>query len=380
MLDREIKILSEQLSKALNTPIEASFLGNGSIGKAIKLVTNNDKALVLKVNHADPKYGLERGHGIQIEGVRGMFVSSNDDRDKYVKTYFVRTGQKNAADSFIISRFIEQPDTQVPEKISQQQADSDLLLQVKTSDGHKDNMVGGVYIDLGGCYIPKHMRDPQCYKIFKTLYKSLKRKDGVQIIKKVEDACARNPELQKKLEMVKASLAKTLTNDSPDIDYEGRVTSCEFYPECMEVLGVSNQLDVFEALSRAKNNEETLDYILKSRGGSEKISKMFEDMGGNGDFNYISLDVAEYFMDKGVSVTSITRVLRDTDADYFKKMVIQKEKELKTKNNVNISPKEERNHLLFLRGVTGYLREQPKKPQTTVNNIQIPRLETKLRA
>ena len=223
MLEPAIKDLSIQLSGALNTPVEASFLGNGAIGKAVKLVTDNGKALVLKTNHSNPKYGVESGHGVQIEAARGIFVSSNNDRKKYAQTYFTRLGDVNASDSFMISRFVDKKDKAQAisrnikaniEKdgmiVRKHEEDRDELLQVVNADTHEDNLVNDVCIDLGGCYIPEHMRDPKCYKLYKTLYRSLRRKDGPELINKIVNGCEKNPVLRNKLKTVKKAMQRSL--------------------------------------------------------------------------------------------------------------------------------------------------------------------------
>lgn len=323
LLDSEIKNLSNQLSKALNTTIEASFLGNGAIGKAIKLVTNKDKALVLKINHSNPKYGLDKGHGVQIEAARGMFISSNNDRNKYAKTYFARFGDVNATDAFMISRFVEQEDnannTLHQQRLSDQQIiEQEELSQVRNFDNHENNVVGSVCIDLGGCYIPEYMRDPKCYKIFKTLYKSLKRKDGPQLINRVVNSCEKNPVLRNKLKTVKVALEKALQN-TPDIDVFGKIYDYGFRPECLETLGITNQVDIFDALDRARN-KETIDYIISSRGGIKKTAQMLEEKGGQ-EGKHISLQNAQYLMDRNIPVTSIAPSILVYDMDEFKKMV-----------------------------------------------------------
>ncbi len=323
MLEPEIQKLSQRLSQTLNTKVEASFLGNGAIGKAIKLVTNNDKALVLKTNHSNPKFRTNQGHGVQIEGARGIFASSNNDRNKYSTTYFVRVGDDRATDCFMISRFVEKKDNEhtIAKTESIDILENSILdckdaaqkevIQIQNFDIHEGNIVEDVCIDLGGLYIPQYMRDPKCYKLFKTLYKSLSRKDGPQLIEKIVNTCEKKPELRKKFEMVKKGI-QTVLRRHPDVDATGTICDYGFRPECMEKLGVTNKLDIFEAFRRAHITKTThcFSYIIESR-GADKIAKTLEEQGGKDPQNYIDMDAACFLLDSNIPSSSIKGALQE---------------------------------------------------------------------
>lgn len=310
-----LKHLEEKLSEALGVPITASYLGNGEIGKAIKIVTNNDKALVLKTNHSDPKFTPSSGHGTQIEGIRGLYVSNNHDKKQYTTTYFTRVGDSNAIDSFVLSRFIDKS-TVLKENSSQKkdnniEGERRILAQVINADEHDENSCNNKYIEFGGCYIPEILRDPKNYKLFKTLYKSLKRKDGPQLINKIVKSCSKSANMQHKFRKIKELLQYSLTTHTPDIDIYGNVYNYGFRPECMEALGVTNQIDLFSAIDRANDNE-TMAYIIASRGGKEKVSdtiRIEAQKVNDGTINHINPRKTEYLMANGIQASTIKHAI-----------------------------------------------------------------------
>ncbi|MDO4184453.1 MAG: hypothetical protein Q4D11_04365 [Rhodospirillales bacterium] len=268
--------LSKKLSEALKiNDMKVSFIGAGEIGKAFKIQTGS-QAVVMKTEHANPRYNNYQGHGIITETAYGLFVNQSDMRKSFVRTYCGRVGI-NSASSFLISRFIDK--RQAVEAASC--APRSKITQIRYSDDHEGNMIAGKIIDLGGIYVPKMLRDRQSYKLFKTLYKAISDDKGEQLVKKVTQACERDAILKRKYNEIIPFLNAQLKKVTPDISSQG-IQEYGYNDKVMTTLGVNNKVDfegivdAFQYDNAEMDENKTVEYIIRTRGGIGRIEKDIE--------------------------------------------------------------------------------------------------------
>lgn len=99
----------------------------------------------------------------------------------------------------------------------------------------------------------------------------------------------------------------------------GNVYNYDFRPECMEALGVTNQVDLFSAIDHA-NDSKTIAYVVASHGGAEKASDTIHTEAqkhNEGLSNYISPRQTEYLIDSGIQASTIKHAIAEEDLPEF---------------------------------------------------------------
>lgn len=295
--------LGEGLSKILNCRIDVSFLNEGAIGKVFKITTaDENRALVLKINHANPQIRPADGHGTQIETAIGIFASHSNDRKKFAKNYFGRIGDARDTTSFLLSRFVdrkknEEEETNVlyfPQAVD----------QIQSADDHYQNLVGAKRIDVGGCYIKMPLRDKQTYRFFNTLFRALQSPDGDKTIAKIRHICSRRSDLQEKLNDAVRHLNTVLEWDMPDIDDNGQICNYGLRRENMVLLGVDNQTDLIKALNICSRCPQTMDYLVSSRGGPDGLAEKLSQFSNC----YIAPEISMKLIERGVGAEACKKV------------------------------------------------------------------------
>lgn len=297
------KQLSEELSKILNCSIGVSFLNEGAVGKAFKITTaNENKALVLKINHANPQIRPGDGHGTQIETAIGIFASRSNDRKKFAKNYFGRIGEARDTDSFLLSRFIDR------EEIGKEEPNvffsPPAIGQIQSNDDHYQNLIAGKRIDVGGCYIKMPLKDKQTYYFFNTLFRALQSPDGDKTIAKIRHICSRRSDLQEKLNNAVCHLNIILEWNMPDINDKGQICNYGLRRKNMDLLGVDNQTDLIKALNLSKERPQIMDYVVSSRGGPERVSEMLLQYANS----YIAPEISMELIERGIGAEACKKV------------------------------------------------------------------------
>ena len=262
--------LQGKLSAALGTKIEIDFLGNGEIGKAFKIQTD-DKKLVIKTNHSSSSFirnDSNATHGNTPEIASGIHVSNSDDKKKYAKTYMGRVGNIQDRDTFIISRFIESKKNPKKDKSSIERLS---VSRVENNDAHEGNVVNGKIIDMGATYISKTLEDRETQKFVKRIIEALPRRDGIEIYNQLKESTKSNPKLQEKLKNALRYVDKELKNQMPDIDHTG-LRQRPLRKEVMDAMGISNMVSLSDALRCVgQDNTNIIKDIVEKRGGMDKV-------------------------------------------------------------------------------------------------------------